>query len=98
MGDVVVEELNAGDTDCSSVVIAVHKWFKWGSALATFGWAAVEDDDVVVDEHEAFAVAAERFSIAELRLIIILLVFGNNKLLAFRNSFTGTRKPDPVEW
>lgn len=75
-GDVVVEELAAGEigsgsgssvaTACDTVTSVVLM----GPAAAWFGWL----------------VAAARFSIAELRRIIILLVLGRSRLLLPTNS------------
>lgn len=107
MGDVVVDELNAGDIDCSSKEIVVaFKWLSCGTILLdvfvrpaaiTEGVAeTIAEGDAEV--HVVADVDAERFSIAELRRIIILLVFGNNKLLPLINSLDWPRELEPVEW
>lgn len=105
MGDVVVEELNAGDIDWSSevMVVVVFKWLRCETTTGVFAGAVIKEevgnniefDAALTDPKD---VDAERFSIAELRRIIILLVFGNNKLLPLINSFTWTRElMPPVE-
>lgn len=102
MGDVVVEELNAGDIDWSSEVNAVvFKGLKWGITLGVFAELGVDEDITAVIAAEVFdigSIDAERFSIAELRRIIILLVFGKSKLLPLINSFVWPLKLVPLEW
>jgi len=76
-GDVVVEELAAGEIDCGG-----------GSSVGT---ACDTVTSVVLMEPPiagsgCWVTAAARFSIAELRRIIILLVLGRSRLLLPTNS------------
>lgn len=77
-GDVVVDELRAGEIDCggcssNAVLCDTVTKVVLGIPIAagSVGWPA----------------AAARFSIAEFRRIIILLVLGKSKLLFPTNSF-----------
>ena len=69
--------------------------------MGVFAELVVDEDITAVLDAEMFdveSVEAERFSIAELRRIIILLVFGKSKLLPLINSFVWPRKLEPLEW
>lgn len=104
IGD-VVDELNAGDIDWSSEEVVVHKWLRWGSIIGTFEVDVDIGDEIetVVEfdntkgDAEDFAVGfmAVRFSIAEFLRIIMVLVFGNSRLLVFDTLFV---YPWKFEW